>query len=220
MKCPRCVQKIHQGADSCPHCGFTMVHADEVFGSGDVRVRKFADVAGAFRMKERESMRKVLERFEARFPQLFVAVYLGAFEDLNNLRQFGFWMLNRAAYEDVDLERPNSNGILIVVDLNAKSASITYGYALNPYLNEHSTFAALSAGHPMFLQADYLSALKAVVRKLERTLIKGWRRVRRDPESVLAKSGQTPTKVAEMLEGIRDGNQTAEEEENKREIES
>lgn len=197
-----------------------MVHADEVFGSGDVRVRKFADVAGAFRMKERESMRKVLERFEARFPQLFVAVYLGAFEDLNNLRQFGFWMLNRAAYEDVDLERPNSNGILIVVDVNGKSASITYGYALNPYLNENSTFAALSAGHPMFLQADYLSALKAVVRKLERTLIKGWRRVRRDPESVLAKSGQTPTKVAEMLEGIRDGNQTAEEEENMREVES
>ena len=53
-----------------------MVHADEVFGSGDVRVRKFADVAGAFRMKERESMRKVLERFEARL-QLFVAVSRG-----------------------------------------------------------------------------------------------------------------------------------------------
>jgi uncharacterized membrane protein YgcG len=186
-----------------------MVHADEVFGSGDVRVRKFADVAGVFRMKEREPMRRVLERFEARFPQLFVAVYLGAFEDLNNLRQFGFWMLNRAAYEDVDLDRPNSNGILIVVDVNAKSASITYGYALNPYLDENSTFAALSAGHPMFLQADYLSALTAVVRKLERILIKGWRRARRDPESVLAESGQTPTRVAEMLEGIRDGNQVA-----------
>lgn len=154
-------------------------------------------------------MRRVLERFEARFPQLFVAVYLGAFEDLNNLRQFGFWMLNRAAYEDVDLDRPNENGILIVVDVNGKSAAITYGYALMPYLDEDSTFAALSAGHPLFLQSNYLAALTAVVRKLEKTLIKGWRRVRRDPESVLARSGQTPTRVSQMPEGIREGNQAA-----------
>lgn len=187
-----------------------MTHADEVFGGQDVRVRKFADVAGVLRMKEREPMRRVLEKFEAKFPQLFVSVYLGAFEDLNNLRQFGFWMLNRAAYEDVDLERPNECGILIVVDVNAKSASITFGYALQPYLDEESTFAALSAGHPMFLQSDYLSALTAVIRKLERTLIRGWKRARRDPESVLAESGQKPKKVGEMLEGIREGNSTGE----------
>ena len=77
-------------------------------------------------------MRKILERFEARFPQLFVSIYLGAFEELESLRQFGFWMLNRAAYVDVDLERPNENGILIVVDVNAKNAGITFGYALLP----------------------------------------------------------------------------------------
>ncbi|MGD1979634.1 MAG: TPM domain-containing protein [Akkermansiaceae bacterium] len=211
MKCPRCVQKTHMGADSCPHCGFTLDHADELFGKTDVRVRKFSDVAGVFRMREREPMRRVLERFEERFPQLFVSVYLGAFDDLNNLRQFGFWMLNRAAYEDVDLERPNSNGILIVVDVNAKSASITYGYALMPYLDENSTFHALSAGHPMFLQSDYLGALKAVIGRLEKILIKGWRRVRRDPESVLEMGWQSPKRVAEMLEGIREGNTPVEQ---------
>jgi hypothetical protein len=48
-----------------------------------------------------------------------------------------------------------------------------------------------------------------VIRKLEKTLIKGWRRVRRDPESVLARSGQIPTRVSQMLEGIREGNQGA-----------
>lgn len=183
-----------------------MDHADEAFGREDVRLRKFTDAAGVFRMKEREPMRLVMEQFEAKFPQLFVSVYLGAFEDLTSLRQFGFWMLNRAAYEDVDLERPNENGILILVDVNGKSASITYGYALNPYLNEDSTFAALSAGHPLFLQSDYLGALRAVIRKLETILIRGWRRVQKNPEAVLAESGQTPRKASEMLEGIREGN--------------
>ena len=190
MKCPRCVQKIHPGASSCPHCGFAMEHADEVFGTKDIKLKKFSDVAGVFRMKDREPMRKVLEDFETKFPQLFVSIYLSAFEDLNSLRQYGFWMLNRTNYVDVDSQRPNATGILILVDVNAKSASITYGYALMPYLDENSTFAALSAGHPMFLQGDYPGALRAVIQKLESLLIKGWRRVSRDPETVLAAGGQ------------------------------
>ena len=190
MKCPRCVQKIHPGATSCPHCGFAMEHADEAFGTEDIKLKKFSDVAGVFRMKDREPMRKVLEDFETKFPQLFVSIYLSAFEDLNSLRQYGFWMLNRTNYVDVDSQRPNATGILILVDVNAKSASITYGYALMPYLNESSTFEALSAGHPMFLQGDYRGALKAVIQKLESLLIKGWRRVSRDPETVLAEGGQ------------------------------
>jgi hypothetical protein len=168
-----------------------MVDADEVFGAQEIKLRKFSDVAGVFRMKDREPMRKVLEDFETKFPQLFVSVYLGAFEDLNSLRQYGFWMLNRTHYVDVDPQRPNSTGILILVDVNAKSASITFGYALMPYLDEDSTFEALSAGHPFFLQGDYLKALGAVIEKLQAPLIKGCRRVRKDPIKVLGRRGQT-----------------------------
>lgn len=204
MKCPRCVQKIHPGATSCPHCGFAMEHADEVFGTEDIKLKKFSDVAGVFRMKDREPMRKVLEDFESKFPQLFVAIYLGAFDDLNSLRQYGFWMLNRTHYVDVESQRPNATGILILVDVNAKSASITYGYALMPYLDERSTFSALSAGHPLFLQGDYPGALKAVVQKLESILIKGWRRVSKDPIAVLAKGGQTLKQVGTEQEVARD----------------
>jgi hypothetical protein len=181
-----------------------MEHADEVFGTEDIKLKKFSDVAGVFRMKDREPMRKVLEDFESKFPQLFVAIYLGAFDDLNSLRQYGFWMLNRTHYVDVESQRPNATGILILVDVNAKSASITYGYALMPYLDERSTFSALSAGHPLFLQGDYPGALKAVVQKLESILIKGWRRVSKDPIEVLAKGGQTLKQVGTEEETARD----------------
>ena len=181
-----------------------MEHADEVFGTEDIKLKKFSDVAGVFRMKDREPMRKVLEDFESKFPQLFVAIYLGAFDDLNSLRQYGFWMLNRTHYVDVESQRPNATGILILVDVNAKSASITYGYALMPYLDERSTFSALSAGHPLFLQGDYPGALKAVVQKLESILIKGWRRVSKDPIEVLAKGGQTLKQVGTEQEAARD----------------
>ena len=211
MKCPRCVQKIHPAANLCPHCGFMMGHADEIFGSEDVNLNKFTDAAGVFRMKDREPMRQVLKKFEARFPQLFVSIYLAAFEDLESLRQYGFWMLNRAKY--VDTERPNETGILILVDVNAKGASISYGYALMPYLDEDSTFAALAVGHPMFLQGDYPGALKAIIQKLELILIKGWRKASRDPEAALAASGQKPKAPSQIEENGAEEDQEKEVEE-------
>jgi uncharacterized membrane protein YgcG len=207
MKCPRCVQRIHRAASSCPHCGFAMWHADELFGTDSVSLHKLTDAAGVLRMREREPMRRVLERFEARFPQLFVSIYLGAFENLESIRQFGFWMLNRSVYVDVDEERPNENGILILIDVESKSASITYGYALMPYLDEDTTFSALSAGHPSFLQGDFLDALTTVVSKLEGTLLKGWKRVNRDPDSIFEQAGQHQKTVGQLLEKIREGKQ-------------
>ncbi len=180
-----------------------MWHVDELFGAEDVQLHKFTDAAGVLRMKEREPMRRILEKFEAKFPQLFISIYLGAFEELESIRQLGFWMLNRADYVDLDDDRPNENGILILVDVNSKSASITYGYALLPYLNEDMTFSALSAAHPAFLKDDFLEALTTVVQKLESFLLKGWRKVKRDPALVLAESGQNPKKVGELLQKIR-----------------
>jgi len=143
-----------------------MWHADETYGAEDVSLNKFTDAAGILRMKERGPMRKVLERFEAKFPQLFVSIYLGAFDDLDNIRQFGFWMLNRADYVDLDRDRPNENGILILVDVNSKSASISFG-----------------------------------VHRLEGYLLKGWKRVKKDPASLFADTGQQPTHVSDLLQG-------------------
>ncbi len=156
-------------------------------------------------------MRRVLDKFESKFPQLFVSVYLGAFEDLQNIRQLGFWMLNRADYVDLDEDRPNENGILILVDVNSKSVSISYGYALLPYLDEDTTFAALSAGHPSFIQGDFLEALTTVVHKLEGFLLKGWKKVTKDPASLLAESGQNPKRVGELLQKIRGADQAEKE---------
>lgn len=222
MKCPRCVQRIHRAASSCPHCGFTQQDAEVLFGAEDVALQKFTDAAGVLRMKEREPMRKLLEKFEKKFPQLFVSIYIGAFQELQSLRQFGFWLLNRAAFTDVDLDRPNENGILVVVDVNARNVGVTYGYSLMPYLSEASTFEALSAAHPSLLQSEYLEAMGTLVSRLEKTLKKGWRKARKDPESVLSAGGQTPRPVGELLQAIREGNRpssgqkTAIEEEEKR----
>lgn len=209
MKCPRCVQRMHNAATSCPHCGFTMADVDALFGNEDVVIKKLDDSAGVLRMREREALRELMERFESRFPQLFLSIYVAAFEEMPSLRQFGFWLLNRADYSDGDVTRPNENGILLVVDVNGKAATITYGYSLMPYLDEDSTFDALSAAHPYFLQREYLKAFKIVISRVEGTLRKGWRMAKKDPESLFAASGQRVRSVDSILRRIREGDQNS-----------
>ena len=183
MKCPRCVQRIHRMARQCPHCGFSITDVDRIFGEDDVRLRTLTDAAGVLRKRERLVLRRILRDFQASFPQLFFGVYFGTFHEVPSLRQFGFWLLNRGAFEDVDVSRPNEGGILLSVDVGGKSAGITYGYALQPFLSDETTFRAISAAHPYFLEGQWLKAGEMVVGKLAKELRKQSRRARRNPDA-------------------------------------
>lgn len=182
-----------------------MADVDELFGDECLPLKKFTDVAGVLRRKERHEMWRLLARFEKKFPQLFFSIYVGAFEEVTSLRQFGFWLLNRAVYSDVEAERPNENGILLVLDVNGKTAAMTFGYAVMPYLNEDSTFGALSAAHPFLIQGEYLKAFRAVMMKTEQTLKKGWINARKDPDSFFAACGQSLRKEDHLLIGNEEG---------------
>ena len=156
MKCPRCVQRVHRSAMQCPHCGFEIGEVDRIFGSQEVRVTCLTDAAGVLRKNERAAARKMLGDFQRKFPQLFFAVYFGSFKELPSLRQFGFWLMNRGAFEDVEVSRPNEAGILLSVDVAGKSAGITYGYALQPFLDEEVTFKALSPSECAIIDSSRL----------------------------------------------------------------
>lgn len=203
MKCPRCVQRVHCSAEQCPHCGFELAEADEVFGRGHVRVKCLTDAAGVLRRRERETVRRLLAEFQRKFPQLFFAVYYGTFKELPSLRQFGFWLLNRGAFEDVDVRRPNEAGILLSVDVGGKSAGISFGYMLQSFLDDDTTFRALSAAHPFFLQEQYMRATEIVVERLSKTLGRQARRARRDPEPSESKVSAGNEESGQILERIR-----------------
>lgn len=181
MKCPRCVQVIHRGAETCPHCGFGMADADSRFG-GEISIRRLADGAGLMRRDERRKVEAAMDRFSRRFPQLFFAVHTGIPGERADLRQFGFWLLNRAAFEDVPLDRPNEAGILLTIDPDAKAAGFTWGYLLDPYLSEDDTFFCLSRAHAYWLEGRYADGVIRVLKQLTKVLAKRSRQARRDPE--------------------------------------
>ena len=182
MKCPRCVQKIHRAAEGCPHCGFTLADADARFGAGEVSLRCLADTAGLLRRGERERVEAAMEQFRRRFPQLFVAIYTGALGEVGYLRQFGFWLLNRAAFEEVPIETPNAAGILLTIDPESKAAGMSFGYLLDPFLEEADTFECLSRAHSHWLEGRYADGMIKALGQLSHVLRKRSRQARRDPE--------------------------------------
>lgn len=157
-----------------------MQHADALFGVYDIRLSKMSDVAGVLRYRERKVVRHLLDGFERRFPQLFFSAYYGAEEDSPCIRQFGVWLLNRGVFEDVKNERRNEAGIILTINVATKSAGISYGYFLEPYLNEQVTFDALSRAHPYLLQSDYQQATEIIVDYIEKVLIKESKKVKRN----------------------------------------
>ena len=208
MKCPRCVQQIHRSACQCPHCGFALEDLDAQYGSGDVRMRRLIDAAGVLRMPERHKAEKWFDRFEASFPQLFFSVYYGALDEMSNIRQFGMWLLNRGAYEDVDINRPNEGGILLVVDVNSKTAFIAHGYLLDFYLKEKDTYKILSKAHPHLLKGDHSKALKIILTQLTSVLRRRSRRANRNPAKYQRLAGCLPQEEKLLLQPLRSETQT------------
>ena len=204
MKCPRCVQQIHRAAAACPHCGFSLLDADQLFGNEEIKLRSLTDSTGIFRRHERDFLEAEMERITHRFPQIFVAIYTGNLGESGHIRQFGFWLLNRGVFEDVPIDKPNKNGILIVIDPDSKAAGMTYGYLLDPYLQEKDSFDCLSRAHAYFLEGRYAEGALRSLRALEKLLKKRCRQARRDPEKYERKYGNSlglPDVVKKLREG-------------------
>jgi hypothetical protein len=217
MKCPRCVQRIHRAASSCPHCGFSITDSDGRFGEEEVTLRSLTDAAGILRRGERERVEAAMERISRRFPQLFVAIYTGALGEVANLRQFGFWLLNRSAFEDVPVGKPNEAGILLTIDPETKAAGIVFGYLLDPFLDESDTFECLSRAHAYWLEGRYADGIVRVCAHLEGILAKRSRQARRDPEHFQRKI-LPPAMMGDLVRRIRAGHRNTEARETPAEV--
>lgn len=217
MKCPRCVQRIHRAAESCPHCGFSIADADARFGADELRLRCLTDSAGILTRGERERVEEAMERISRRFPQLFVAVYTGALGEVANIRQFGFWLLNRSAFEDLPPDKPNEAGILLTIDPESKAAGFVFGYLLDAFLEEADTFECLSRAHAYWLEGRYAEGVIRALLHLETVLCKRCRQARRNPEH-FARKVLPPSMIGDPVRRMRDGHRITTEQKSDAEV--
>ncbi len=160
MRCPRCVQDLVSAVPQCEHCGFSLSALDDVYGAENVFLDRLTDTAHCLRPRQTERVDRALDRFERAFPQLFAAVYIGFLPEGSDLRQFGFWLLNRASVTSVDLGKPNRLGLLLTVDLASQSAGITPGYGIEPFVSERDLIAAIESARPTFVAGNHGRAIE------------------------------------------------------------
>lgn len=185
---------------------------DERFGGEEVRLRCLSDTAGVLKSADRERVAAAMERFSRRFPQVFTAVYTGTLGEVSNIRQFGFWLLNRAAFEDLSVDKPNEGGILLTIDPASKAAGFVFGYLLDPFLGEMDTFECLSRAHAYWLEERYADGIIKTLAHLEGILRKRSSQARRDPEHFLRKV-LPPAMRGDVVRKIRAGHRIAANEE-------
>jgi uncharacterized membrane protein YgcG len=163
MKCPRCVQELQSGVSQCPHCSFSLAYLDAQFGEDSVVLERLTDAADCIGEEDWNLLEALLDDFEERFPQLFLAIYVGFLPKMTDNRQFAFWLLNRATVPSLDQHRPNENGSLLVLDLSSKSVSFTLGYFVEPYLSDHELATLLKMGHAQLMSEDYSAAFLKII---------------------------------------------------------
>ena len=124
------------------------------------------------------------------------------------MRQFGFWLLNRGVFEDIDVGKPNEAGVLILVDPDSKAAGMTFGYLMDPFFEEQDSFECLSRAHAHWLEGRFADGILRSIRHLRKVLRKRCRQVRRDPEKYERKVA-TPVAVGDLVRKIRSGHRPA-----------
>ncbi len=147
------------------------------------------DAAGLFRLHERDLLDEKLHRMGRVFPQLFVSIYTGNLNHAGQVRQLGFWLLNRGVFQDVPVDRSNDNGVILVIDPDAKMAGISFGYLLDPYFEEEDSFDCLARAHAYWLQGKYAEGALRVLKELEKRLKKRSRDVRKHRRQGREKKG-------------------------------
>ena len=86
------------------------------------------------------------------------------------LRLFGFWLLNRATLAGSGIMRPNENGVVVLIDAEARAASISIGYQLEPWLPEDGLESILATGRREFRNGRTADGAVTVVRALAAAL--------------------------------------------------
>jgi uncharacterized membrane protein YgcG len=182
MDCPRCGTLSHQPVSRCGVCGLSLELLSQSLGSSLVSLESLTDAAHCLRVREREQLTHELDTFQQSFPQVFLGVYLGILPTTPTASEIAFWLLNQAAFQPGDPARLNERAALLIVDPVARSAGLTVGYGLEPFLPRHRLAEILRRIRTPLWHGEYSGAIELCIRLLAKALRKGGRRSTRQVE--------------------------------------
>lgn len=189
MKCPHCSALLSASQASCMACGFSATAIRAYLGADWVRLERITDVAGRLNLRETRHLETVLDEFERRFPQCFMAAYIGVLPDTLTLPDLGFWLINHGAFQTHQITRRNDFAIVMLVDPLREQAAITLGYALERILPEPTLLDILKKLRRPLQRGQVAEAIEAACRQVDQVLRKPGRREHRQPDHLPANVG-------------------------------
>ncbi|MEM7602533.1 MAG: TPM domain-containing protein [Verrucomicrobiota bacterium] len=216
MKCPKCQRPVDHEAESCYSCGYSELEAAAKYGANRVFLNRLHDAAACLRRHERDELNACLDRLEISYPQMLFCTYIGALPEEISISELGFWLLNHGQVKGAEYARPNENGVLLILDMNAKRVGVSLGYFAETLISEEDAYRALTHARPNLLNAEYGEALEKVFVRLAKTLRRKARRMKKSSRSEPAKRHEAPSRNDLNLPGhaipILSGEETLEPE--------
>jgi uncharacterized membrane protein YgcG len=170
IKCPACAASLDAPAEVCPQCKFTLRRLDPKFGTLPLRNRYLTDRAQSLTVDEVGRLRELLARFEIKFPQSLFSVFVTELPADSNVREYAFWLSNRAIFSSVEAEGVENFDLLLVIDPTHRSAALTVGYGLENFVTEDDLKDVLEAAEPA-LRGDQLErAIRTCIGEMTRRL--------------------------------------------------
>jgi len=175
MKCPECLEKIHDHAEECPHCGMTLERLSANFEGIKLNVNDGVhDVAGVLSLDMRKQMQVAVHTCEKQFIGVNLAVSFVALRDHQTIETYGFWLLNNGMYLRSNKNKQNTGDgrgrVLLVLDVETKRVGLSYGYYFDRYIREKENFDVLSSGHASLLEGEMIKGCEQIFISLKALL--------------------------------------------------
>jgi len=101
MKCPECLERIHDSAEECPHCGMTLERLHSLYDTINPHVQdSIHDVAGILNHNSRKQLRQVIQTTMRQFVGINFAVSFISLKNAQTIETYSFWLLNKGEFNN------------------------------------------------------------------------------------------------------------------------
>ena len=174
MKCPSCAGQLASAEPRCPSCKLTLQTLDIKFGAVPRHSMYFTDRTDRVPFREMAATRRTLELFHRRFPQCLFSVFVADLQRGTSVREYAFWLANKARFSSVEHVHGENFNLLLVIDMSGRAAALTAGYGLEEHVREEDLEAALEAFTQEMRSDNLPAAVQASVDRVAERLSARW----------------------------------------------
>jgi len=102
-------------------------------------------------------------QFGHQFPQSRFSVFFTALLPGRSVKEYAFWLFNSCSFTSFDSKLNNNFALLLVIDMQSRSACLMIGYGLEHYLSEADLARLAGTLEPAFSRTHYAAGVRACI---------------------------------------------------------